>query len=171
MHSRTCLLAIEDLLGGFLAGADAVGDAYASVAVAGEGQFRKLVAETLDAVQAFEVADAVLGHGGLPFVDAGEEWHGTEAQDLLQFVPDHGDDGVVGFVPDVFCVRSGEEAAQKGAVLGSAVGELVVNEGCGQQALAFAAGHEESEAGRERLTDFAIIAEADGDGRTVAYGC
>ena len=116
------------------------------------------------------MADAVLGHGGLPFIDAGEERRGAEAEDLLQFVADYGDDGVVGELPDIFRVRSGEEAAQQGAIFGGAVGELVVDEGCGQQALAFAAGHEKSEAGWERLADFAIVAEADGDGRAVGDG-
>jgi len=89
------------------------------------------VAEALDAVEALEMAHTVLGHGRLPFVDAGEERRGTEAQDLLQFVADYGDDGVVGKLPDIFCVRSPEEAPQKGAVLGGTVGELVVDEGCG----------------------------------------
>src|ERR1035441_5723317 len=114
------------------------------------------------------MTDAVLGHGGLPFIDAGEERRGAEAEDLVQFVADYRDDGVAGKLPDIFRVRSGEEAAQKGAVFGGAVGELVVNEGRGQQALAFTAGHEKSEAGWKCLADVAIVAEADGNGRAVA---
>src|SRR5580704_4204217 len=74
------------------------------------------------------MADAVLGHGGLPFVDAGEERCGAKAEDLLQVVADCGDDGVVGKLPDAFGVRSGEEAAEQGAIPGGAVGELIVDE-------------------------------------------
>jgi len=129
-----------------------------------------MAAEALDAVEAFEVADGVLGHGGLPFVDAGEERRGEEAEDLLQFVADYRDDGVVRESPDAFCVRSGEEAAEQGSIGRGAVGELVVDESCGQEALAFTAGDEKSEAGRERLADVAIVAEAYGDGRGVGDG-
>jgi hypothetical protein len=126
-----------------------------------------LLAEALDAVQTIEVAHSVLGHGGLPFIDAGEERRGAEAEDLLQFVADYGNDGVVGELPDIFRVGAGEETAEQGAILRGAVGELVVNECRGQQALAFGARHEKSEAGRELLADVAIIAEADGDRRAV----
>ena len=99
--------------------------------------------------EAFEVADAVLCHSGFPFIDAGEKRLRAETEDLLQFVADDGDDGVVGKLPDAFRSRSGEEAAQQGAIFGGAVGELVVDERRGQQAFAFAAGHEKSEAGWE----------------------
>src|ERR1700691_1681208 len=153
MRSSRGSLAFENLLCGFLAGADAIWYADAAVAVAGEGQFRQLLAEALDAVEAFEVADAVLGHGGLPFIDTGKERLGAEAEDLPQLVADYGDNGVVGELPDAFGVRSGEKATQQGAVFGSAVGELAVDESCGQEALAFAARDEEPEAGREGFAD------------------
>ena len=123
----------------FLAGADAIWDADAAVAVAGQGQAGHLLAEALDTVEAFEVAYAVLRHGGFPFIDAGKERLGAEAEDLLEFVADDGDDGIVGKLPDVFGVCSGEKAAEKSAIVGGAVREFVVDEGCGQQAFAFAA--------------------------------
>ncbi len=95
------------------------------------------------------MADAVLGHGGLPFIDAGEERSGAETEDLLQLLADDGDDGIVGRLPDVFGARSGEEAAQQGAIVRSAMRKFVMYERCGQQALAFAARNEKSEAGRK----------------------
>ena len=153
-----------------LSGADAIWDADAAVAVAGEGESGQLLAQALDAVEAVEMADAILRHGGLPFIDAGEERRGTQAKDLLQFVADDGDDCIVGKLPDIFGVRSGEEAAEQGAIFGSAVGEFVVDESRCEQALAFAARDEKSEAGRKRLADVAIVAEAHGDGRAVADG-
>ena len=90
-----------------------------------------MLAEALDAVETLEVSDVVLGHGVFPFVDAGEKRCGAEAENLLQFVANDGDDGVMGELPDIFGVRSGEEATQEGAVSGSTVRELVVNEGRG----------------------------------------
>ena len=48
--------------------------------------------------------------------------------------------------------------------------EFVVDESGGQQLLAFAAGDEESEAGRKRFADVAVVAEADRDGGTVLDG-
>src|ERR1700691_3860292 len=160
----------ENLLDCVGPGADAVGDADAAVAVAGECETGQLLAQTLDAVEAFQVADAVLGHGGLPSIDAGEQGRGAEAEDLLQFVADCGDDGVIGELPDVVGVGAREEAAQQGAVVGGAMGEFVVNEGRGQQPLAFAAGYQKAEAGWERLAYVAVVAQADGDGRAVADG-
>ena len=59
---------------------------------------------------------------------------------------------------------------RQGAISRSAVREFVVNESCGQEAFAFTAGDEKSEARRERLADFAIVGEADGDGRAVGDG-
>ena len=73
----------EDLLGCFLAGADAVGYADAAVAVTGEGEAGQLLAEAFNAVEALEMADAVLGHSGLPFVNACEKWRGAETENLL----------------------------------------------------------------------------------------
>jgi len=89
--------------------------AYAAVAVAGESERRQLLAEALDTIEALQMADAVLGHGELPLINPGEEWPGAEAnsEDLLQFVADDGDDGVVGELPDVFRARSGKETAQQ----------------------------------------------------------
>src|SRR5580658_5192178 len=69
----------ENLFGCFGAGAYAVGDADATVAIAGECEAGQLLAEALDTVEAFEVAYAVLRHGGLPFIDAGEDWRGAES--------------------------------------------------------------------------------------------
>ncbi len=108
---RSGLSDARDLLCSFLAGADAIGNADAAVAVAGERQTGQLLAETLDPVEAVEMADAVLRHGRLPFVDAGKDRRGAKAEDLLQFGADDGGDGVVGKLPDIFGARSGEEAA------------------------------------------------------------
>ena len=57
-----------------------------------------------DAVEAIEMADFVLRHSGLPFIGAGEQGRGAEADDLLQFGANDGDDGVVGEIPDIFGV-------------------------------------------------------------------
>ena len=84
------------MLGSVLAGADAIRDAYPAVGVAGERESGQLPAEALDAVETVEVADSILRHGGLPLIDASKERCAAEAEDLLQFVADDGDDGVVG---------------------------------------------------------------------------
>jgi len=161
-------LGSKDLRGGLLAGADAIGDTDPAVAVAGKRESGQLLAQTFDAFEAVEVADAVLGHGGLPFINAGEERSGAEADDLLQFGANDGDDGVVGKLPNVFGAGSGEKATEKSAVRRGAVREFVVDERGGQQAFAFTARDEKSETGRERLADVAIVAETNGDGRAVA---
>src|ERR1700733_15730115 len=105
------------------------------------------------------MADAILRHGRLPFIYAGEEGRGSEADDLMQFGANDGDDGVVGKIPDIFCVRSGEEAAQQGAVFGRAMRKFIVDKGGGEEAFAFAARNKEAEAGRERLANLASVAE------------
>src|ERR1700686_3847547 len=109
----------EQLLCGVAAGSDAGGDADTSVGVAGKSEAGQLVAQTLNAVEAVEMPDAVLRHGRLPFVDAGEERLRTQAEDLLQFVAYDSDDLLVGEGPDFFRIPSGKETAQQGAVLGS----------------------------------------------------
>ena len=124
-------LMIEDLFCGLLAGADAVRDADAAVAISGEGESGQVLAQAFDAVETFEMPHAVLGHGGIPFVDAGEKRCGAQAQDLLEFAAHDGNDGVVGKVPEVCSVRSGEETAEQGAIVGSAVGKFVVDESGG----------------------------------------
>ncbi len=99
------------MLRSVLAGADAIGNADAAIGVAGERQAGELLAEALDTVEAVEMADAILRHGGLPFVDTCKKRRGAEAEDLLQFGANDGGDSVVGKLPDIFCGRSGEEAA------------------------------------------------------------
>ena len=154
----------EQFFCGVAAGTNAVGNADAAVSVAGESEAGQLLAQAFDAVEAIEMSDAVLRHGGLPFVDAGEERLGTQAEDLLQFVAHDADDVIVGERPNVFSIHASKKAAQERAVLGSAMGEFVVNESRSQQLLSFTAWDKESEARWKRLTDSAIVTEADGDG-------
>src|SRR5580700_321142 len=115
---------------------------------------------------------AVLRHGGLPSVDASEKRVSAQAsnlwtQDLLQFGAHDSDNLVVAERPSVYRVPPGKKTAQQGAVLGSAIGKLVMYESRGQQALAFAARHEKSEARWKRLADATTVAQADRDGRAV----
>ena len=91
-----------------------------------------------------------------------------KAEDMLQFVADDCDDGIIGKLPAVFCVRSGEEAAEQGAIRRGAVRKFIVDESCGQQAFTLAAGDEKSEAGGKRSPDFIIVTKANGDGGAVA---
>ena len=156
--------------GGLLAGADAVRDADAAVSVARQCESGQLLAKAFDSIEAFEMANAVLRHGGLPSVYPGKQRRGAKAEDLLQFVANHSDDGVIGKPAHVFGARSGEEAAQQGAIFRGAVRKFVVHESRGQQAFAFAARNEKSKTGRERLADLATVAEANRDGRAVADG-
>ncbi len=70
-------------------------------------------------------------HGRFPFIDAGEEGQGAEAENLLQFVANNRDDGVIGEIPELFSILSGEETAQQGAVAGGTMWKFVVDESCG----------------------------------------
>lgn len=72
----------ENLIGGVRTRANAVGHANAVETVAGEGETGEFLAESLDALETFEVSDAVLGHGRTPTIDAGKERFGREAQNL-----------------------------------------------------------------------------------------
>ena len=65
-------LRLYEVFCGVAAGADTVGDADAAVGVAGESEAGQLLAETLHAFEALEMSNVILGHGGLPFVDASE---------------------------------------------------------------------------------------------------
>jgi hypothetical protein len=114
---------------GVAAGADAVGDADAAVGVSGECEARQLLAQALDAVEAIEMSDAVLSHGGLPSVDADKDGRCAEAEDLLQFVPHDFNNLIVGERPNVFRILSSEKAAQQGAIFGGAMREFIVHEG------------------------------------------
>ena len=88
-------LCLYELLGGGAARTDAVGDADAAVGITGKHEAGQLLAQAFDAVEAIEMSDSILGHGGFPFVDAGEEWLGAQAKDLLEFVANDSDDLVV----------------------------------------------------------------------------
>src|ERR1035438_520620 len=68
----------ENLAGCFRARTDTVGHADPREAIAGEREAGKFLAKRLNADQAFEVADGILGHGGLPFVNASEERFSVE---------------------------------------------------------------------------------------------
>src|SRR4029077_7969771 len=77
---------------------------------------------------------------------------------------------MIGERPDILRISPSEEATQESPVVGGAMRELVVNESCRQQFLAFAAGHKKSKAGRKSLADLAVIAETYRDGGTVLDG-
>src|ERR1017187_3917356 len=78
----------EDFVDGLGPRACAIGDADSAIAVAGERQAGKFLAEEFDSLQAFEVADRILRHGRFPFVDAREERLSIERDDLPQFGAD-----------------------------------------------------------------------------------
>src|SRR5579863_4788511 len=121
----------QELLYGVAAGADTIGDADAAIGVSGEGDAGELLAEAFDAVEAIEMSDRVLGHGGFPFINAAEQRAGVQTENLLQFVADDRDDFLVGKIPDILRVASGKEATEQSAVLRRAVRKFVVDEGGG----------------------------------------
>src|SRR5215469_13232779 len=153
----------KDLINSLGPGAHAVRNSDAGVAISSQGQAGKFLAEGLDGLKAVEVSDAILGHGTLPFVNPGKERLGGETNDLLELGADDGEDLVLGEGQDLFIARSTEEAANEGAILGRAVGELVVHESSGEHALAFAAGHQKAEARRQRLAYCLVVAKGHGD--------
>jgi hypothetical protein len=69
---RRSELRLYELLCRFAAAADAVWHADAAVGIACQSQAGELLAQAVDAVEAIEVSDTVLRHGGLPLIDAGE---------------------------------------------------------------------------------------------------
>jgi len=84
----------EHLGGGFAAGANAIGDSDAAVAVAGEGEAGGFLEELADPLEAVEVSDGVLGHGVRPLVDPGGERDSGEAtsrgKDFVEFAANDG---------------------------------------------------------------------------------
>ena len=142
---------LYELLRGFLAGADAIGDADAAVAVAGERE-----------TWAIAGAGARCGRGDRGVRRRTGPWRTSiyrrgRREDSARR-------------PRICCnslrttammassescqifsaFDAGEEAAEQGAIVGGAVGKFVVNESRGQQTVAFAARDEKSEAGWER---------------------
>ena len=156
--------ASQDFGGGFGAGANAIGDADAGETVAGESEAGEIIQKRLDALQAVEMTDGVLRHGRTPFVDTGEKRLGTERDDRDQFVAHDGEDLIVGGIEDRLVAGSAEEAADQGAIVRGAMRKFIVNESCGQHAVAGAAGDKKSKAGRQRAANGFIVAERHGDG-------
>jgi len=76
------------------------------------------LAEGFDALEAFEVSDAVLGHGALPFEDASEQGLGCEMNDQFQFLTHDAQDFILGQGEDLFVARATQKATDDGAVVG-----------------------------------------------------
>ena len=81
---------------GFRAGADTVGDADAVVAISRQRETGKLLTESFNSLQTFEMADGVLSHGALPFENPREQGLGGDVNDLFQFVPHDSENLVLG---------------------------------------------------------------------------
>jgi len=77
-------------------GADTVWHADAGEAVASESKAGKLLAERLNTRESIEMADGILRHGGLPFIDTGEKRLRMKRDDLAQFVADDLENLIVG---------------------------------------------------------------------------
>ena len=73
---------LEETLGSRLAAADAVGEARAGVGVAAEGERGVVLKMCVDAREAFEVAEVVLGHGARPLLDVCEEGRRFDAEEV-----------------------------------------------------------------------------------------
>src|ERR1017187_9639875 len=133
----------ENLAGCFRARTDTVGDADPREAVAGEREAGEFLAKRLNADQAFEMADGILGHRRLPFVNACEKRLGGEPNDLAKFVADDLQNLIFGGVEDLFVARASQKAADDGAVFWGAMREFVVDEFGGKHAASGAARDEE----------------------------
>ena len=110
-----------------------------------------------------------MGHGGLPFIDAGEQRFGIErwAKDLTQIVADNSQNLIFAVLQDLFVACTSEKAADESAILRGPVGKFVVNESRGQDATARAARNQKSEARWKSAADFFAVAERDCHRRTV----
>src|ERR1039458_8009116 len=159
----------EDFAGRFGAGANAVGDADAAIAVACERQTGKFLAKCFDALQALEVADRILRHGGLPFVDARKQRFGIEgsSNDLPQFAANDFENFCFARLQDLLVARAAEKAADKGTIFRCAVRKFVVDEGGREHTAALAARHQKSEAWWKRATHLFIVTERNGHRRAV----
>src|SRR5579864_1466058 len=99
----------------------------------------KFLQQAVDALQAFEVSYAILGHGALPLEHPREEGLGAQADDLVQLIAHDAQDVLIGERKDLFIACPAKEAPEKSAIVGSAMGELIMDEGCRKHALAFGA--------------------------------
>ena len=76
----------ENAVGGFGAGAHAVGYADPAVPVAGKRESGKLLAKGFDSLQPFKMPHAILRHCALPLIDPRKERLGSKPENLLQFI-------------------------------------------------------------------------------------
>ena len=82
-------------------GAHAIRHSDPAISIPGQHQSRQALASAARCVPALQMAHSVLRHGGLPFVHSREYRFGAQSENLLQFVPNDGDDLIVGEMPDV----------------------------------------------------------------------
>src|SRR5208282_5202320 len=125
--------------------------------------------EGFDALQAFEVADRILRHGGLPFVDARKQRLGIEgsSNDLPQFAANDFENFCFARLQDLLIARAAERAAYDSAIFRCAVRKFVVDESGCEHTVAFTARHQESEARWKRAAHFFVVTERDGHRGTV----
>ena len=115
------------------------------------------------------MADGILRHGGLPFVDARKQRFGIEgnANDLPQFVANDFENFFFARFEDLLVARAAEKAADEGAIFRCTMRKFVVDEGGREHTMAFTARHQESEAWWKRAPHFFVVTERDGHRRTV----
>src|SRR4029077_10201557 len=157
----------KNFTGRFAAGANAIGDADAVITVAGQRQARKVLAARFYTLHAFEVADRILRHGGVPFVDARKQRFGIHGDNLPQFAANNLQNLVSAHLYDRFVARAAEKAANEGPIIGGPVRKFIVDEGGGKHTAAFTARYQKSEARRKRPAYFFVVTERDRRGRAV----
>jgi hypothetical protein len=150
--------------------AHAIRNTDSAIAITGQKQSRNLISQALNSLQTLQVADSILGHRSLPFVDAGEEWLSVQSDDLAQLPADHVENLALRRLQNLFISRSTQEAADEGAILRSTVRELVVDECAGKHLFVFAAWHQETKAGRQSGTDLLVVSQSHSHGRAVVDG-
>lgn len=113
--------------------ADEVGEADAAVSIAEEGEAGEIGDAVAERGDAGEVADGVLGKAVRPAANDGDGGCGEWAEDAVELVPGEVGDVVVGGINEPVGDGAAEKGAEEAASGGDAMGELLVDEGAGEE--------------------------------------
>jgi hypothetical protein len=103
------------------------------------------------------MADGILGHDVLPFVDPSEQRRSGNSERLLKFVSNNLEELSFGKLKHRFIARAAEETAEECAIFRSTATKFVMHECDGQDSFIFTTRHQKAKASRQLRPHDSIV--------------
>jgi hypothetical protein len=148
----------------FSSGTDTIWNADATVSVPSKRESGELLPQACNPLYAIQMANVILSHSILPFVDARKNRIGTYTEGVLELLSNKANDLIFRHFEYRFIPCTTKKAPQKCAIFWNAIIEFIVHESDSENSFALASRYKEPESKRQLRAHDLTICKIHNDG-------